>query len=847
MAVDPICGMQVDEENDLKSVVDGTEFYFCCERCQQKFLAQNGIVDNSVTRKTTTAEFCCEQHEAPPETKLPIVELGGFSVVEPPSQKSCCHALGSSEHQANSNSHAKYLCPMCPGVESDAPADCPVCGMALERNPSYRTEQKTVYICPMHPEIEQDAPGDCPKCGMNLEPRTIAEEEESDPELDSMHRRFWVALALSIPVMLLAMGGMIGLPLLNWLGMSGSHWSQFILATPVFFGCGWPFLVRGLKSLRSGNLNMFTLIGLGTSAAYFFSLFTILFPDLIPNSFLVAGEPPVYFEAATMIITLVLLGQVLELRARKQTSGAIQELISLAPQTARVIRNGEERTLPLDQIVVGDRLRIVPGEKIPVDGQVVSGSSSVDESMITGEPIAVGKHQGSSVIGGTVNETGSFEMLAERVGNETMLSRIVEMVAQAQRSRAPIEKLADTVAAYFVPSVIFVALVTFVLWSIFGPVESRLAYAFVNAVAVLVIACPCALGLATPMSIMVGVGRGAKEGVLIKNAESLEILEQIDALVVDKTGTLTEGQPKLATIIALGEISDREVLRKAASVEKHSEHPLAKAVIQAANERDLDVQDADEFDSSTGLGVKGRINDEWYYIGSPKFLSENEIVNLSDGRSQANELRRSGSTVVLVARENKLIGLLAIQDPLKETSQAAVQRIRKLGVNISILTGDNELTATYIAEQLGIDDVSASVSPEDKHDRIQELRNQGKKVAMAGDGINDAPALAAADVGIAMGTGTDVAIESAGVTLVKGDLLGVEKAIRLSQATMTNIRQNLFFAFFYNVLGVPIAAGILYPLFGILLSPMIAAAAMSLSSVSVIANSLRLKTISLDD
>ena len=587
---------------------------------------------------------------------------------------------------------------------------------------------------------------------------------------------------------------------------------------------------------------MFTLISIGTGAAYLFSLFAMMFPDFLPDSFREHGAIPVYFEAAAMITALVLLGQVLELRARKQTSGAIRALMSLTPETARLIRDGEETIVPLEVVKTGDTLRIVPGDKVPVDGTLISGSSSVDESMITGEPVPAKKVEGDTVIGGTVNQTGSFEMIAEKVGSETTLSRIVDMVANAQRSRAPIQRIADTVSSYFVPAVISVSIITFALWAWLGPAESRLAYALVNSVAVLIIACPCALGLATPMSIMVGVGRGAQEGVLIKDAESLETLEKVDYLIVDKTGTLTEGRPRLTEIVTLTEIEESELLSLASGVEQRSEHPLAEAVVREAKSREMTIPEVEKFDSITGGGVRGTVAGRHILIGKPSLLKEDGVTGVDEAQSQADQFRAQGSTVILVAVDQKLAGLLAVTDPIKKSTPDAVRTLHELGLKVAMLTGDNEITAKTVAEQLNIDEFRAGVSPQDKHDRVKELKAGGAKVAMAGDGINDAPALAAADVGIAMGTGTDVAIESAGVTLVKGDLRGIEKAIRLSRATMKNIRQNLFFAFFYNILGVPIAAGILYPFFGILLSPMLAAAAMSMSSVSVITNALRLRS-----
>ncbi len=825
MATDPVCGMTVNEATALSSTKNGETYYFCSDHCLERFNHSEESVASQEPgdHPTATAHHCC-QHES------------GADTDEPQHQRD--------EQSLTSGSRAKYLCPMCPGVESDVSGDCPQCGMALERNPSYResSSTKTIYTCPMHPEIEQDHPGSCPICGMDLEPKTVTLEEEDDAELTWMTRRFWVSVVLTLPVLFLAMAPMAGIPINRLVSADLSRWIQFALATPVVLWCGWPFFVRGVRSLRTGNLNMFTLIAIGTGAAYLFSLFAMLFPDFIPQAFLEHGEIPVYFEAAATITALVLLGQVLELRARKQTSGAIRELMSLAPETARVIRDGEEKVVPLEEVQTGDTLRIVPGDKVPVDGTVISGSSSVDESMITGEPVPAKKSAADSVIGGTVNQTGSFEMRAEKVGSETTLSRIVEMVANAQRSRAPIQRIADMVAGYFVPAVIAIAVVTFVLWAWLGPAESRLGYALVNAVAVLIIACPCALGLATPMSIMVGVGRGAKEGVLIKDAESLETLESVDYLIVDKTGTLTEGRPKLTDIVTLIDVEESELLSLAAGVEQRSEHPLAEAVVRAARDRELSIPDVNDFDSITGGGVQGTVENRSILIGKPSLLKEQGVSGVDEAKSQADEFRAKGGTVILVAVDQRLAGLLAVTDPIKESTPDAVRTLHELGLKIAMLTGDNEVTAKTVADQLNIDEFQASVSPQDKHDRVKELKTGGAKVAMAGDGINDAPALAAADVGIAMGTGTDVAIESAGVTLVKGDLRGIEKAIRLSRATMKNIRQNLFFAFIYNILGVPIAAGVLYPFFGILLSPMIAAAAMSFSSVSVIANALRLRS-----
>ena len=717
------------------------------------------------------------------------------------------------------------------------------------KNPELETQimqsgpaKPTWYICPMHPEVKQNEPGTCPKCGMNLEPERVEiGKEEDDPELRAMTRRFWVSVALGLPVLLLSMLPMIGVPLDQWIGHRPSLWIQFVLSTPVVLWAGWPFFQRGWRSLDTWNLNMFTLIALGTGAAYFYSVIAILFPGVIPEAFRKEGHTEVYFEAAAVITALVLLGQVLEHRARRRTGSAIRELLSLTPPTARIVEGGQEREVPLQQVRQGDILRVVPGGKIPVDGEVTEGRSSVDQSMITGEAIPVEKVQGDKVIGGTVNQTGSFLMRATRIGQETVLSQIVQMVSQSQRSRAPIQRVADVAAAYFVPAVVLVALVTFIAWAWFAPKEPALAYALVNAVAVLIIACPCALGLATPMSIMVGVGRGAKDGILIKDAATLERLEKVDALVIDKTGTLTEGRPHLTEVIPLGQISELEIMRLAASIEQNSEHPLGRAIVQGVRDRNINLLPVDGFDSVTGGGVHGQVAGRKVLVGKRRFLEQNNIENVSALDERANDLERQGRTVMFVAVDKMLVGLLAVSDPIKHTTPEAIRTLHNLGLKVIMLTGDNQETARTVAEKLGIERFEAGINPQEKNQRIKALRSQGCVVAMAGDGINDAPALAEADVGIAMGTGTDVAIEAAGITLVKGDLRGIVKAVQLSRRVMRNIRQNLFFAFVYNIMGVPIAAGILFPFFGVLLSPMIAAAAMSASSVSVVGNSLRLR------
>jgi Cu+-exporting ATPase len=704
--------------------------------------------------------------------------------------------------------------------------------------------EDTIYTCPMHPQIRQVGPGSCPICGMALEPVVAAAESGPNVELADMTRRFWVGLVLSLPVVALEMGGhLTGSS--HYLSQATSNWIQMILATPVVLWGGWPFFVRGWNSLLTRNLNMFTLIAMGTGVAWVYSVAATLAPGIFPAAFRIGdGAVAVYFEAAAVITVLVLLGQVLELRARETTSGAIRALLDLAPKTARRIRrDGDEEELQLDQVQVGDRLRVRPGEKVPVDGVVVEGRSAVDESMVTGESMPVTKETGATAIGGTMNQSGALVIEARKVGRDTMLSQIVQLVAEAQRSRAPIQRMADRVSGWFVPAVIVVALVAFIAWAMWGP-EPRFSYGLVAAVAVLIIACPCALGLATPMSIMVGVGRGAQAGVLIKNAEALEHMEKVDTLVVDKTGTLTEGKPAVTAIVPAPGFSETDVLRFAASVERASEHPLAVAIVRAAEARNLATAAVVDFDSPTGKGVLGKVDGKQIALGNAKFLAELGVDAASLG-SRADELRKDGATAIFIAVDEKVAGVLAIADPVKASTPEALDSLKKEGVRVVMLTGDNWTTAKAVARRLAIDDVEAEVLPDQKSAVVQRYKAAGRVVAMAGDGVNDAPALAASDVGIAMGTGTDVAMESAGITLLKGDLTGIVRARRLSRAAMRNIRQNLFFAFIYNALGVPVAAGVLYPFFGILLSPIIAAAAMALSSVSVVANSLRLRHVRL--
>ncbi len=767
-----------------------------------------------------------------------------------------CEAHDRAHHDGSHHGHApvkpsaaaRYFCPMCPGVESDKPGDCPKCGMALERNPAWVASEsgESIYTCPMHPEVQQDQPGDCPKCGMALVLKTpAAGPDDENAELRDMTKRFWIAAALTLPVFVLAMAHLI--PVLGgqpWVNGDVSRWLQFAFATPVVCWAGLPFFRRGWRSVVTRHLNMFTLIALGVGAAFVFSAVVMLAPGLFPHTMQHDGRVAIYFEAAAVIVVLVLLGQALEIRARSRTGSAIKALLNLAPPTARQVATGGDQEVPLDRVKTGDLLRVVPGDKVPVDGAVVEGHSSVDESMITGESLPVEKTVGDKVTGGTVNGSGGFVMRAERVGSDTLLGQIVAMVAEAQRSRAPIQGLADKVAGIFVPVVLAVSVLTFVVWMWLGP-EPRLAHAIVNAVAVLIIACPCALGLATPMSIMVGIGRGAQEGVLVKNAAALERLERITTLVVDKTGTLTEGKPELMDVLPAAGFDAKEFLRLAASLEQNSEHPLAAAIVRGAKEQGVVFEAVRDFRSVTAGGVLGTVAGRAVMIGKPDFLRNEKITGLEPLEASAVKLQEAGKTAVFVAIDGKPAGILAVADPIKSTTPEAIAQLHRLGLKLVMLTGDNRRTAAAVAKQLGLDAVEAEIEPAGKAAHVKKLRAEGNRVAMAGDGINDAPALSEAEVGMAMGTGTDAAMQSADITLVRGDLRGIAKAIRLSRATMRNIRQNLFFAFLYNALGIPVAAGMLYPFFGLLLSPIIAGAAMSLSSVSVITNALRLKSVKL--
>jgi len=794
---DPVCGMHVDPAKAAgTSQHEGQTYYFCSKGCKTKFDA------NPDTFLTPAAP---RPAPAPPHGDA-----------------------------------REYTCPMDPEVRQIGPGACPKCGMALEPV-SAAPLTKTDWTCPMHPEIVRDEPGSCPICGMALEPRVVTLDEQN-PELDDMTRRFRWSLVLTAPILAFMVSEFLpGQPLQRALAPAWLTWSQFLLATPVVLWGGWPFFVRGWASVVNRHLNMFTLIALGVGAAYGFSVVATFAPGLFPASFRTHGDQiGLYFEPAAVIVVLVLLGQVLELRARSRTGSAIKKLLGLTPTTARrVDEHGAEQELPLAQVQVGDRLRVRPGERVPVDGVLVDGKSTVDESMVTGEPMPVEKAAADKVTGGTVNGTGSFVMEAQRVGSDTLLAQIVRLVGEAQRSRAPIQRLADTVAGWFVPAVILAAVATFAVWALLGP-EPRLAHALVNAVAVLIIACPCALGLATPMSIMVGTGRGAELGVLLRNAEALELMERVDTVVVDKTGTLTEGKPTLTTIVSEPGLEESDLLRLVASLERVSEHPLASAIVRGAEERGIATTDVADFRSVTGKGVVGVVDGRTVAIGNAALLTD--LGASADAMTgQADELRRNGETVMFVAVDGAAAGLIGVADRIKETTAEAIRSLRAEGLQVVMLTGDSRVTADAVARSVGIDIVEAEVLPEQKAAVIKRLQAEGRRVAMAGDGINDAPALAQADVGIAMGTGTDVAMESAGITLVQGDLRGLIRARRLSRATMRNIRQNLFFAFVYNVLGVPVAAGVLYPVFGLLLSPMIASAAMTFSSVSVIGNALRLR------
>jgi Cu+-exporting ATPase len=816
MQRDPVCGMTVDPLRAAATAEhSGHTYYFCSKGCATKFTSDP------------------DKYPSPKSAPEPHIQRADLVQLAPPPKNQ------------RANKSAIYTCPMDPEIRQDRPGPCPKCGMALEPDvPVMAT--RTEYTCPMHPQIVRTQPGSCPICGMALEPRTAVVDEPENPELISMTRRFWIAVAFAIPVVALGMSDLLpGQPLQRLLSMHAIGWIQLILATPVVLWCGWPFFQRAWLSLVNRSLNMFTLIGLGTGTAYLYSAIAVLAPRIFPASFRMAdASMPVYFEAAATITALVLLGQVLELRARSRTSTAIRSLLQHSPRTARLIRrDGTEIDVPIEHVALGDSLRVRPGERIPVDGSVTDGSSSVDESLVTGEPIPVEKIAGARVTGGTLNGTGTLVMRAERVGSETLLAQIVRMVSDAQRSRAPVQQLADRVSGYFVPAVVFVAVLTFIAWSLYGT-PPRTAHALLNAVAVLIIACPCALGLATPMAIMVGTGRGALAGVLVRNAEALETLEKVDTLVVDKTGTLTEGRPRVVSVAAASGFTETQLVQIAATLERASEHPLAAAILAAAKDRAITPGQIAEFQSRTGKGVSGDVDGRAAALGNRALLAELGISS-GDFDARAKSLEAEGQTVVFVTSEKEFAGILGVADPIKPAAADAISQLHRDKVRVVMLTGDTRAAAESVARKLGIDEVIAGVLPDQKGDAIQKLKAAGRVVAMAGDGVNDAPALALADVGIAMGTGTDVAIESAGITLLAGNLQGISRARTLSRATMRNVRQNLAFAFLYNSIGIPIAAGVLYPFFGWLLSPIIASAAMTLSSVSVITNALRLRALKL--
>ncbi len=847
--IDPVCGMTVKPDTPLRHEHNGKTYLFCNPKCLAKFsAAPEKYLFGGVSETGEIKDPVCGM-TVKPDSPLRHEHAGKTWLFCNPK----CQAKFSADpekylHPAEPEvaiTGAVYICPMDPEIRESKPGSCPICGMALEPEDALPQLDTDEYFCPMHPEVVQDISGVCPKCGMALEHRTVAAKEEN-PELDDMSRRFWIGLALAVPVFVMAMvSDMLKGFVPQMISYQKLQMIEFMLATPVVLWCGRPFFERGWASIKSWNLNMFTLIALGVGVAWSYSVVGIFMPEIFPASLRRAdGTLPIYFEAAAMITVLVLMGQVLELKARSRTNTAIKLLLGLAPKSARIVRaDGKEEDIKLDLVQVGDVLRVRPGEKIPVDGKVIEGSSSVDESMVTGEPIPVEKQQEDRLIGATMNGTGGLLMRAEKVGTHTLLAQIVRMVSEAQRSRAPIQRLADVVSGYFVPIVVTISLLAFGIWMIWGP-EPRFAHAIVAAVSVLIIACPCALGLATPISIMVGTGRGATAGVLIKNAEALEIMEKVDTLVTDKTGTLTEGKPKLTSVVALPGFQDNDILQLGASLERASEHPLADAIVRGASERGLALAEVRDFQSASGKGITGMVSGRKVSIGNQKYFVELGIA-MDALIERADALRAEGQTVMFAAVDGQPAGLLGVADPIKETTLEAVQALHAAGLKLVMITGDSRATAEVVARKLGIDRVVAEVLPEQKAEIIKQLQAEGRIVAMAGDGINDAPALAQAQVGIAMGTGTDVAMQSAGVTLVKGDLNGIVRARHLSQATMRNIRQNLFFAFIYNSLGVPIAAGLLYPFFGLLLSPIIAAAAMSFSSVSVITNALRLSKVKL--
>ncbi|MGE5317050.1 MAG: copper-transporting P-type ATPase [Chloroflexota bacterium] len=849
----PVCGMFLAPIDKLESLRAGQEktFFYCPMKCEgdktydapgrcpvcNMFLVSSASADN-----TTSHDAYAESRNMDKSVQLNHVSAGPINIVNN-GNYNAVKAVTVNEQEKPVGGD-RYYCPMrCEGDKTyDQPGDCPVCGMHLKKEESFIKSKVTTYTCPMHPEIISDRPGDCPICGMALVPVNVETDSEDDKAYKSMASKFWISVALTLPVFLLAMSDMI--PGINSFSMNYRNaiaWVSFFLTTPVVFYSGWQFFKRGYSSVLRRTPNMWTLISIGVGAAYLFSVVALIFPGIFPAQFRdMHGNVHLYFEAAAVILTLVLMGQVLELRAHSKTNTAIKSLLNLVPPIARVIRNGNEQEIPLEHVHIGDLLKVKPGEKIPVDGSITEGDATIDESMITGESIPAEKSLGDKVTGGTINQNTAFTFKAEKIGNDTLLARIIEMVNEASRSKAPIQRLADKVAKYFVQIIISVAVLTFAIWAIWGP-EPSLVYAFVNAVSVLIIACPCALGLATPMSIMVGTGRGAQSGILVKDARAIEDMDKIDTLIIDKTGTLTEGKPALKAFTSSGKFTDEEVLQLAASLDFNSEHPIAKAIVQGSKEKDLKLVTIEQFKSIPGKGVTGIYNAKKVGLGNSRLIEDFNVINDQNTIDKARDWQLKGQTVMFLIYEDRIQGLISVADSIKETSKKAISDLQDLGVSVIMLTGDNEYTAKAVAEELNLRDYKADCLPDDKYKKIRDLQQKGRFVAMAGDGINDAPALAQANIGIAMGTGTDIAMQSAEITLIKGDLNGIVRAKKLSKSVMKNIKQNLFFAFVYNILGVPIAAGLLFPFFGILLSPMIAAVAMSFSSVSVIANALRLR------
>ncbi|MEP1151961.1 MAG: heavy metal translocating P-type ATPase [Balneola sp.] len=827
--------------------IEGMSCNGCKSHVTEALSSIDQITNVSVSLEEHSAEIEMSEHVELEVLQEALDDLSGNYSIHLPGDYSH-HEHPKKEMKKEENGTGVFYCPMqCEGEKTyDEPGDCPVCGMDLVEEQNMKSGSSNIYTCPMHPEVEQEGPGSCPKCGMDLVPKE-ADESAEQKKYKALLKKFWIAVAFTLPIFIIAMSEMLSdNPLYEMMEIQIWNWVQFALSLPVVFYATWMFFERAWRSIKTWNLNMFTLIGIGAGIAWIFSLVALLFPDLFPDQFKTdAGTVHLYFESATVILTLVLLGQVLEAKAHSQTNDAVKELMKLAPNTAIRIKDGKEEEIHIDEIEVGDHLKVKPGEKIPVDGIIIEGNSSIDESMITGEPVPVEKSADDSVSSGTINGNSSFVMKAEKVGADTLLSQIVDMVNKASRSKAPIQNLADKISSYFVPTVVGVSILTFAIWAVFGP-EPAYVYALINAIAVLIIACPCALGLATPMSVMVGVGKGAQNGVLIKNAEALERMNEMDTLIIDKTGTITEGKPSVEIMVSVNDdFSEEQVIQYIASLNNESEHPLAEATVKYWRSKEVEFLSVSDFESITGKGVQGSINGKIIKLGNRKIIEDAEISVTEDQKSEADSYQNSGKTVSWLAIDNEIAGFVVISDAIKESSRKAIQQLQEQGIEVVMLTGDNPQTAKAVAEEMNLSSYKAECLPQDKLEEIERLQSEGKKIAMAGDGTNDAPALAQADIGIAMGTGTDVAIESAMITLVKGDLHGIVKASNLSKEVVKNIKQNLFFALIYNSVGVPIAAGVLFPFFGILLSPMIAALAMSFSSVSVIGNALRLKTINI--